>query len=219
MMCNGPRKKSFEQCAPGAVRESKTCASRGTITILRAEEIKMSKIEASRKAHIVMRDTAGSARDADGDAMTTSQTSSGAGSPKEEAAEDPEKHADRLEEEIEGIRDNLDGLVTELDHRRHGLNPRVMLKRHPWSVAIGGAVLVGLVVGGVAWRNLRAREGDSFKSRAKRWRQALRRAEDKPEKVAEGQPNVGMKILTAAATAAAAVVARRLATRFFARSS
>jgi hypothetical protein len=153
-------------------------------------------------------------------------TPEGVESPPADAAENPEKedleeHADRLEGEIEGIRDHLDGLVTELDHRRHGLNPRVALARHPWAFAIGGAMLIGLVVGSVAWRNARARERDSWKGRVKqRWRTALRRApEEQPETTAVGQPSIGMKILTAAGTAAAAVVARRLATRFFARPS
>ncbi|MEO5767510.1 MAG: hypothetical protein ABIS92_04095 [Polyangia bacterium] len=133
--------------------------------------------------------------------------------------ENPEKRAEQLEHEIEEIRDNLGGLVRELDHRRHRLNPLNAISHYPWPVALGSAALLGLVVGGVVLHRARARERDSLLNRGKRLQSALRRAMDKPDKVAETEPNVGMKVLTTMATAVAAVAARRLASRIFAQPS
>ncbi|MBC8134021.1 MAG: hypothetical protein H7X95_13640 [Deltaproteobacteria bacterium] len=127
---------------------------------------------------------------------------------------DPEKRADQLEDEIEEIRDNLGGLVTELDHRRHRLNPLNALEQYPWAIAIGGVVLVGAAWGGIALHNARERERSSWRGRSKQLQATLGRAVDRPDKGPGAGPNVGMKVLTAACTAAAAVVARRLVTRF-----
>lgn len=138
---------------------------------------------------------------------------------KDQDQEEPKKLAEELEHEIEEIRDNLGGLVSELDHRRHRLNPLNAVGRYPWPFAVGGVVMIGLVLGGIAWHSARARERDRLVNRGKRLRDALKRAVEKPEKVAEPPPNLGMKILTAAGTAAAAVAARRLTTRMLARDS
>lgn len=135
------------------------------------------------------------------------------------AEDDPDKQAERLEQEIEEIRDNLGGLVSELDHRRHRLNPINLLTEHPVPIAIAGVVLVGAIWGGVLLHNARERERNSLVGRSRRLQSALRRAMDKPDKVAEAEPSVGAKILTAAGTAAAAVIARKLATRLIARAS
>ena len=143
----------------------------------------------------------------------------GANSAAPDHDEKPEKRAEQLEHEIEQIRENLGGLVSELDHRRHRLNPLNALSHYPWPVALGSVALVGLVVGGVALHRARERERDSLLNRGKRLQLALRRAVDRPDKVAEAEPDIGMKILTTVATAVAAVAARRLASRIFAQNS
>jgi hypothetical protein len=143
--------------------------------------------------------------------------------PSNAAPEQPAARAERLEQEIEEIRDHLGGLVTELDHRRHRLSPAAIIRRNKWPLAIGGAILVGAAVGSMVWRHARAQPTLSLVDRSKRLgadaRAYLGRAGDKPRAVTVEPPRIGMKILTAAATAVAAVAARRLATRFFARTS
>jgi len=132
--------------------------------------------------------------------------------------EEPSERAEQLEHEIEEIRDHLGGLVSELDQRRHRLNPVAVVGRRPWTFAVSGVVVVGLVVGGLALQRRRARERDSWVNQGKRLRSALRRAVDRPDKVAKAEPSIGMKVLSTAATAMAAVAARRLAIRLFART-
>ena len=138
----------------------------------------------------------------------------------------PDQPAERLEQEIEQIRENLGGLVNELEIRRHRLNPVAVMTRNPWTLAIGGAVVLGAIVGAVAVRRAKARRQRAWSSRAqaavergKRLRQALARAIDATDKVATPEPPIAMKLLTAAATAATAVAVRRLANRFFPTSS
>ena len=130
--------------------------------------------------------------------------------------EEPVERAEQLEHEIDEIRDHLGGLVSELDHRRRRLSPVMVVVRNPWPFAVGGVVLVGLVIGGLALRRSRARQRDSWVNQGKRLRSALRRAVDSPDKVAKAEPNIGLKVLSTAAAAAAAVAARQLATRLFA---
>ncbi len=133
-----------------------------------------------------------------------------------EKPEAPEREAERLEHEIEDIREHLGGLVTELDHRRHRLNPVAIVKRDPWPFAIGGVVLVGAIVGGTAWRNARVHRFGSWEGRAQRCLATLRLTrESQPN--GNGAPSIGRRILAAAASAAAVIVARRIATRLFAR--
>ena len=126
-----------------------------------------------------------------------------------------------LERDIDGIRENLGGLITELDHRRHRMNPVRIVKDNRTAIAVGGAVVVGLVLGGIAWRNSRTRKaelalqaGSKFTEAARaRLRQLVFGRES--EKVREAQPNVGVKILAAAGSAVAVVAARRLSESAF----
>gem|GEM_PF-3540205 len=138
----------------------------------------------------------------------------------------PDQPAERLEQEIEQIRENLGGLVNELEIRRRRLNPVAVMTRNPWALAIGGAVVLGAIVGAIAARRAGARRQRAWSSRAqaavkrgKRLRQALARAIDEPERVATSEPPIAMKLLTAAATAATAVAVRRLANQLFPNSS
>ena len=136
-----------------------------------------------------------------------------------EATEKPEapgKEAERLEHEIEEIRDHLGGLVTELDHRRHRLSPVSIVRRDPWLFAIGGVVLVGAILGGVAWRRSRAHRRGSWEVQAQRLRATLGLAPSSlPD--ANSAPGIGSKVLASAASAAAVIVVRRMARRLFAR--
>jgi hypothetical protein len=133
-----------------------------------------------------------------------------------EKTEAPEKEAERLEHEIEEIRDHLGGLVTELDHRRHRLNPVSIVKRDPWPFAIGGVVVIGAILGGMAWRNARAHRRGSWEGRAQRLRATLGLTRES-QPAGNAAPSIGTRILGAAASAAAVIVARRIATRAFAR--
>ena len=51
----------------------------------------------------------------------------------------------RLEREAAAIRDKLSSLVTELDHRTHGLAPR-LVKPILIAVGVAGAIVAGLWV-------------------------------------------------------------------------
>jgi hypothetical protein len=132
--------------------------------------------------------------------------------------EEPGERAEQLVHEIDEIRDHLGGLVSELDQRRHRLKPVAVLRRNPWPFAVGGVMVVGLVIGSLALQRRRARERDAWVNQGKRLRSALRRAVERPDQVAKVEPNIGMKVLSTAATAMAAVAARRLAIRLFART-
>ena len=122
------------------------------------------------------------------------------------ANEPPEERAATLEGEVEAIRDDLGDLVGELDRRRH---------RAVKPLAIGAIIVAGVCIGGyVLWRALRARP-----TRAARVRTALERATAHPERVAESKPSVPQKVLVAAASAVAAVVARRAAERWTSTSA
>jgi len=163
--------------------------------------------------------TASAAARTGGDAVTDSTEKDADQNLDQNLDKDPEQRAEQLEQEIEEIRDNLGGLVSELDHRRHRLNPLNAINRNPWPVALGGVVLIGAVLGGIALYGARVRKRESLMGRGQRLRWALQRAMDKPDKVAKEQPNMALKILSAAGTAAAAVVARKFATRIVSRAS
>jgi hypothetical protein len=121
--------------------------------------------------------------------------------------------SDQLQHDIEDIRENIGGLVTELDHRRHdAFNVKRQIRRHgPW-LALGGLALVGLIAGGTLLARRRARARRRLPVRAARVAQALVRLVKDPERQAPPPPSVGLKILAAAGTAAASVLAKRLAT-------
>jgi hypothetical protein len=65
--------------------------------------------------------------------------------PEEEHEEDGDEKTARLEREAAAIRDKLSSLVTELDHRTHGLGPR-LVKPILIAVALAGALVAGLWV-------------------------------------------------------------------------
>lgn len=127
---------------------------------------------------------------------------------------DPADEADRLQHEVEAIRGNLGGLISELDHRRHEMfDIRGQVRRHVLPVAIGGALVVGLIAGGIALAVVRKRRRDALPSRLRRLRRAVARMIDEPDRVAKGDPNMALKIVTAGGTATASVLGKRLASR------
>lgn len=121
-----------------------------------------------------------------------------------------------IEREIEAIRGHLDGLVTELDHRRHRLNPIVAARRHPSTFALAGVLLAGAVTAAVLVHGARERRRHSWLGRGKQLKSSL--ADLMEGRAAAVSPKLGMRMLSALATAAAAVVGRRVATQIFSRS-
>jgi hypothetical protein len=125
-----------------------------------------------------------------------------------------EPDAERLQRDIEAIRGELGGLVGELDHRRHELfDFRLQLRRHAVAFGVGALVAAGLVAGGVALGVMRRRRRQRLPARLRRLRTAVARMIDAPDKVAKPAPNTGRKIAAAGGSAAASVVAKRLAAR------
>jgi hypothetical protein len=99
-----------------------------------------------------------------------------------------------LEKDIEHLRTRLDRSLAELDRRRHELTDlRLQVRKHPRVVA-GAAGLVVLLLGGVAFV-------------------VWRRAVDKPEKVATGEPPAWEKILAAVGTTLAVSLTKKLLDR------
>jgi hypothetical protein len=124
----------------------------------------------------------------------------------------------RVEHEIEEVRDRLTGIVRELDRRRHAaLDLRGQLRKHRAAVGVATASAL-LLVGGAIWLSvwLKARRARVL-ARAHRLRLALARMIANPDEVARPKPNVGKKVLSAAGSAAAGVLAKTLAERLVAR--
>jgi hypothetical protein len=115
-----------------------------------------------------------------------------------------------IEKEIEDIRENLGGLVGELEHRGQQLNPLRAARIHPIIFALTSVAIAGLVSSGVYLYLLRRSQRVSWLGRFKRLRSSMheliRRDQPLP-------PSAGKRIVHAAVSASAAVIARHLATR------
>ena len=120
--------------------------------------------------------------------------------------------------EIDTLRDELGRLVAELDRRRHELlDVKLQVRRHP-GVVIVAAGAAALLLGGLVGMAIRKRRQQARPTtRVREARRALARLLDHPERVA-AEPNVAIKIATAAGVAAGSAVARRLAQRFVSRA-
>ena len=128
---------------------------------------------------------------------------------------EPRKVAREIESEIVEVRSRLDRQLAELDRRRHELTDvRLQVRRHP-MIAVGAGVTVLALVGGVAYAIYASRQRQKPLSKAARFREALSRMTDKPEKVAKSQPTVQEKILAAIGTAAATMLTKKLLERAF----
>jgi hypothetical protein len=121
-----------------------------------------------------------------------------------------------IEREIQLIRGNLEGLVDELDHRRHRLNPAVAAARHPSGFIIAGVLVAGAVSAAILLHNARVRRQRSWLGRGRRFKAALMELmEGKPVAVS---PRFGTRVLTAVTSAAAAAVGKRLVTKMLSRN-
>lgn len=129
---------------------------------------------------------------------------------------DDANHADAIENEIESIRGNLDGLVTELEHRRPLLSPIGVARKHPLAIALAGlTVLAAVAAKGVMTYRSRQGKQPSWLERGKRLTHAAGRLMS--GKSIEQPPNIGYKVLAAAASATGALVVRRLVKRLLSR--
>ena len=130
--------------------------------------------------------------------------------------------AEAIEHEIEDIRQNLDELVNELDHRRHQLNPVVLIRHHPLVIAAAALVLLGAVTGSVVLFRTRQRKAKklyySWGARGRRLGETIGRLARDPQAAVPKSPSIGKRVLVAGASAAAAVVARRMTRKFMRRT-
>jgi hypothetical protein len=115
----------------------------------------------------------------------------------------------RIDAEITALRDELGDLLAELDRRRReAVDVKLQLRRHGLEAALTGVALVAGAVGVIWLKRWRARRHQGLLSRLGRLREGVTRMMDRPERVA-AEPTLGRRILPAAATAAAAALARK----------
>jgi hypothetical protein len=127
---------------------------------------------------------------------------------------DPTEKVERLKKDIDAIRGNLGGLIGELDRRRHdAFNLRLQLQRHALPVIIAGTALLAVVGLAIAVGVKRRQEQRALPAKVRRLRRALARMVANPDRVAKGDPHLGLKILRAGGTAAAGVAGKKLARR------
>ena len=132
------------------------------------------------------------------------KTTNGSSAP----AEDP----DRIAAEAEQNRQQLDILLAELDRRRHAATDLPeQLRKHPVVLLTGAALAIGLLVGIAVAGMRRRRRQHSPMGRMHRLRQAMHTMVEHPERV-RSDPGIGRKILIAAATSAAATLAKKIVT-------
>jgi hypothetical protein len=131
------------------------------------------------------------------------------------AAADPTPRAvtETLGAEIAVVRDELDGLVAELDRRRHeAFDVRHQLERHAFSVTLTTLALVATAAGGVWLDVWRQRRRARLPAQASRFRHAIARMTEHPERVA-AEPGMMGRIATAAANAAVATLVKKVLER------
>ncbi|HVZ72969.1 MAG TPA: hypothetical protein VHJ20_11385 [Polyangia bacterium] len=108
----------------------------------------------------------------------------------------------KMETKVEEARRELTVVVDELGRRRRRMQTPIVA-----AAAVGTAALV--TVGVIAWRRHRRKTRPRFASLTR----ALRRAAAHPERVAEGGPSIGKKVLMSAAATAASFAVRALIQR------
>src|SRR5437868_910120 len=134
------------------------------------------------------------------------------------ASATPERAPREIEREIEHLRTKLDRSLAELDKRRHELlDLKLQLKRHP-GIFIGAGGVVALMIGGVAFAIVRAHKREELPAKAHRFRIAVGRAVDKPQKVARGEAPWWEKVLASVGTTIAVAVAKKLLDRAWSES-
>jgi len=116
--------------------------------------------------------------------------------------------ARRLDDEIGMLRAELTTLVSELDRRRHeALDVRLQIKRRAPGLAIAAVALLVAASGFVWWKARQARQMATLGARASDLRRRLSGMIQPPAPPRE--PNAVARVLTTAATAAAATAMRR----------
>jgi hypothetical protein len=127
----------------------------------------------------------------------------------DQPGESPRDASRHLESEIAILREEMGGMVVEIDRRRHELTDvRLQVRRHAVAVTVTAVALIAAVAGAVWFGMDRRARQQGFLSRMARLRQAVVHMIDRPERVA-AEPTVIGKILTAAATAAVATLAKK----------
>lgn len=121
---------------------------------------------------------------------------------------------DELVERVESARARLDTLVSELDQRRHVVtNLKHQMRQHPLAVIGGALAVLGLAGAITAFAVARARHNRELGVRARRLAAAFGRIARRPDKVARSEPNIGKKVLSAAATTLASLAVQQLGKR------
>ena len=125
-----------------------------------------------------------------------------------------EPDARHLEGEIEHLRSRLDRSLAELDRRRHDLmDYKLQMRKHPQALMVAGGVML-LLFGGVAYSVYNSQKHSAALRRARKYKGALRRVADHPERVARSsEPSVGAKILASIGTTVAVALTRKLLER------
>jgi hypothetical protein len=123
------------------------------------------------------------------------------------------EHADELEREVAGLRNRLGALIGELGRRRReAMDVRLQVRRHPVSVVLGTAVVLGLVGLGIAAVVHRRRQARSVRGRILALRRALVSLTEPTER---GDPGMGRNLLTSGGSAMASTLGRRVGKSLF----
>ena len=131
-----------------------------------------------------------------------------------------EPTVDQLAERVERSRARLDTLVAELDQRRHlGMRFRRGLAQHRVWLAAGALVLLAAAGGSITVLVRQRQKQDTLRARLGRYSRALGRAWRDPERVARPQPDLGRKVLAAAATSVTALLVKRVGSKILAGRS
>jgi hypothetical protein len=124
---------------------------------------------------------------------------------------EPGPTVDEAGERVQRARARLDTLVSELDQRRHVVTTVKRAVGDNPLPSIAGAVLgLGAMVGAVVLVVQHQQKRSALRRRAGRLREALARMIDKPNRVASSGSTVPGKILAAAGSAVASLLAKRL---------
>jgi hypothetical protein len=136
-----------------------------------------------------------------------------AGSPSENT-QSPAERAGTLEHEIEDIRANLDRMLGDLDRRRHeAFDVGLQWHRHKVGIIGIGASVLAIVGGFIAFGVHRRRQRARLNSPKRRFSRALANIGRAPERATSRGKTILGRIASAGGGAAAAAIARQMASR------
>jgi hypothetical protein len=125
----------------------------------------------------------------------------------------PRAMAETLGSEVAMVRAELDSLLAELDRRRHAaLDVRLQLRRHALGATLTSLAFVGTAAESVWLGGWRRRRHDRLIARAGRFRQAISRMIERPERVG-AEPTMAGKIATATVSAGVAALIKKALAR------